>query len=151
MHTDCMHTILHWCSPQHTHIWRHFTWNKMSPWTSDELLAAPPEQSFVTKCVLFHHRACQAVTACERERSTERQACTVLYCTVRTVKVLRGGGALRYVLCTSAHTEDEMRGTCGTHGDKKNAYSILMRKSEGNTPLGTPKVRWENNIKMDFE
>ena len=24
-----------------------------------------------------------------------------------------------------------------------------MRKSEGNTSLGGPKVRWENNIKMD--
>jgi hypothetical protein len=36
-------------------------------------------------------------------------------------------------------------------GVRKNAYSILMRKSEGNTPLGRPKVRGENDIKMDFE
>jgi hypothetical protein len=36
-------------------------------------------------------------------------------------------------------------------GIRKNAYNILMRKSEGNTPLGRPKVRWENNIKIDFE
>jgi hypothetical protein len=54
-------------------------------------------------------------------------------------------------LCISAHKEDEMSGTCGTRGDKKNAYNILMRKSEGNTALGRPKIRWENNIKMDFE
>jgi hypothetical protein len=63
----------------------------------------------------------------------------------------RRGFMICNVLCTSAHKGDEISGTCGTHGDKKNAYNILMRKYEGNIPLGRPKIRWENNIKMDFE
>ena len=44
-----------------------------------------------------------------------------------------------------------MSGTCGTHGNKINAYNILMRKSEVNTLLGRLKSRWENNIKMALE
>jgi hypothetical protein len=52
--------------------------------------------------------------------------------------------------CAPQHRR-RMNGTCSTHGDKRNAYNILMRKSEGNTPFGRPKVRWEDNIKIDFE
>jgi hypothetical protein len=28
----------------------------------------------------------------------------------------------------------------------KNAYGVLVRKSEGKRPLGTPKHRWDNHI-----
>jgi hypothetical protein len=33
--------------------------------------------------------------------------------------------------------------------EKRNAYRILMRKPEGKRPLGRPRHRWEDNIKMD--
>jgi hypothetical protein len=33
-------------------------------------------------------------------------------------------------------------------GEKRNAYSILVRKAEGKRPLGRPGHRWVNNIKM---
>jgi hypothetical protein len=39
---------------------------------------------------------------------------------------------------------------CSTNGEKRNAYSILVRKSEGKRPLGRPRRRWENNIRMDL-
>jgi hypothetical protein len=32
----------------------------------------------------------------------------------------------------------------------RNAYSILVGKSEGKRPLGRSKRRWENNIRMDL-
>ena len=32
----------------------------------------------------------------------------------------------------------------------RGAYSVLVRKSEGNRLLGRPKRRWEDNIKMDL-
>jgi hypothetical protein len=35
-------------------------------------------------------------------------------------------------------------------GEKRNAYRILVRKPEGKTPLGRPKRRWVENIKMDL-
>jgi hypothetical protein len=39
---------------------------------------------------------------------------------------------------------------CSTHGEKMNAYRILVRKSEGKRPLERPRRRWEDNIRMDF-
>jgi hypothetical protein len=36
------------------------------------------------------------------------------------------------------------------HGEKMNAYRILMGKPEGKTPLRRPRRRWEDNIKMDL-
>jgi hypothetical protein len=33
-------------------------------------------------------------------------------------------------------------------GDKRNAYRILIRKPEGKRPLGRPRRRWVNDIKI---
>jgi len=30
-------------------------------------------------------------------------------------------------------------------------YSVLVGKSEGKKPLGRPRSRWEDNIKMDLQ
>jgi len=34
--------------------------------------------------------------------------------------------------------------------EMKNAYSILVEKPEGKRPLGRPRHRWEDNIRMDL-
>jgi hypothetical protein len=34
-------------------------------------------------------------------------------------------------------------------GPTKNAYDILVAKSEGMKPLGRPRCRWDDNIRMD--
>jgi hypothetical protein len=35
-----------------------------------------------------------------------------------------------------------------TNGDKRNAYRILVGEPEGKRPLGRPRCRWVNNIKI---
>jgi hypothetical protein len=35
-------------------------------------------------------------------------------------------------------------------GEVRGAYNILVGRPEGRRPLGRPRRRWENNIKMDF-
>jgi hypothetical protein len=35
-------------------------------------------------------------------------------------------------------------------GEKRNAYRVLVGKREGKRPLGRPRRRWEDNIKMDI-
>jgi hypothetical protein len=34
-------------------------------------------------------------------------------------------------------------------GEKRNVYRLLVGKPEGKTPLGRPRRRWLDNIKMD--
>jgi hypothetical protein len=43
-----------------------------------------------------------------------------------------------------------MNRACSTNGEKKNAYRILVEKSEGERPLGRPRCRWVDNVKMDL-
>jgi hypothetical protein len=35
-------------------------------------------------------------------------------------------------------------------GETRNAYRILVEKPEGKRPLGRPRRRWVDNIKMDL-
>jgi hypothetical protein len=39
---------------------------------------------------------------------------------------------------------------CSTNGEKRNAYRILVGKPEEKRPLGRPRRRWVDNIKMDL-
>jgi hypothetical protein len=43
-----------------------------------------------------------------------------------------------------------MGGACSTHEAKRNAYRILVGEPEGKRPLGGPRRRWEDNIRMDL-
>jgi hypothetical protein len=38
---------------------------------------------------------------------------------------------------------------CSTNIAKRNAYRILVGEPEGKRPLGRPRCRWVDNIKMD--
>jgi hypothetical protein len=40
-------------------------------------------------------------------------------------------------------------GTAERMKKKINAYRVLVGKQEGKRPLGRPRRRWEDNIKMD--
>jgi len=35
-------------------------------------------------------------------------------------------------------------------GKSRSVYSVLVGKPDGKRPLGRPKRRWEDNIKMDL-
>jgi hypothetical protein len=35
-------------------------------------------------------------------------------------------------------------------GERRNSYRILVGKPEGKIPLGRPRRRWLDNIKMDL-
>jgi hypothetical protein len=36
-------------------------------------------------------------------------------------------------------------------GERRGAYRILVGRLEGRRPLGSPRRRWEDNIKMDLQ
>jgi hypothetical protein len=43
-----------------------------------------------------------------------------------------------------------MGGPCSTNGEKRNAYRLLVGKPEGKRPLGRPRRRWVDGIRMDL-
>jgi hypothetical protein len=41
-------------------------------------------------------------------------------------------------------------GTCGTNGGGGGVYRVLVGEPEGKRPLGRPRRRWEDNIKLNL-
>jgi hypothetical protein len=39
---------------------------------------------------------------------------------------------------------------CSTNGEERNAYRLLVGKPEGKRPVGSPRWRWVDNIRMDL-
>jgi hypothetical protein len=37
---------------------------------------------------------------------------------------------------------------CSSHGEKRNAYRVLVGEPEEKRPLGRPRCRWVGDIKM---
>jgi hypothetical protein len=46
--------------------------------------------------------------------------------------------------------EDELGGIFGTHGGGERFYGVLVVRPQVKRPLGRPRRRWEDNIKMDL-
>jgi len=40
---------------------------------------------------------------------------------------------------------------CGTYGGGEGVYRDLVREPEGNRPLGRPRRRWVDKIRMDLQ
>ena len=36
-------------------------------------------------------------------------------------------------------------------GERRGVFRVLVGKPEGKRPLGRPRLRWEDNIKMDLQ
>jgi hypothetical protein len=47
--------------------------------------------------------------------------------------------------------KDEMGRACSMNGELRNAFKLLVGKSEGRRPLERPRSRYMHNIKMDLE
>ena len=44
-----------------------------------------------------------------------------------------------------------MGGACGAHGEGRGVHRFLVGKPEGKMPLGRPRHRLDDNIKMDLQ
>ena len=44
-----------------------------------------------------------------------------------------------------------MSWTCGAYGRGEVVYRVLVGKPEGKRPLGRPRRRWVDNIRMDLQ
>jgi hypothetical protein len=46
--------------------------------------------------------------------------------------------------------ENEVGGTCGTYGEGRGVYRVLVGRPAGKRPLGRFRRRWKDNIKLDL-
>ena len=44
----------------------------------------------------------------------------------------------------------EVGGACSAYGENRVVYGVLVGTPEGKNPLGRPRHKWEDNIKMDL-
>jgi hypothetical protein len=44
-----------------------------------------------------------------------------------------------------------MGGACSAYREGRGVYRVLVGKPEGRRPLGRPRRRWKDNIKMDLQ
>jgi hypothetical protein len=44
-----------------------------------------------------------------------------------------------------------MGGACSAVGEERGVYRVLVVKHEGKRPLGRPRRRWEDNIKINLQ
>jgi len=47
--------------------------------------------------------------------------------------------------------KNEMGGACSAIGERRGIYRVFVGKPEQKRPLGRPRHRWEDNIKMDLQ
>jgi hypothetical protein len=88
------------------------------------------------------------------------------YCipeTVSNLLVLLSSGPSRYymlillpsenIACRNTNTTSPVRlaGHVARVGERRGVYKILLGKPEGKRPLGSPRHRWVDNIKMNLQ
>jgi hypothetical protein len=44
-----------------------------------------------------------------------------------------------------------MGGACGATVEERGVHRVLVGKPEGKRPLGRPRLRWKDNIKIDLQ
>ena len=74
----------------------------------------------------------------EEWRKLHNEKLNDLYCSLNIVQVIRSKRMrwTGYEACT---------------GERRGVYRVLVGKPEGKRPLGRPRRRWEDNIKMNFQ
>ena len=53
--------------------------------------------------------------------------------------------------CSGDQIENEMGGNVARVGESRSVCRVLVGKLDGKRPLGRPRHRWKNNIKMDLQ
>jgi hypothetical protein len=71
-------------------------------------------------------------------RKLHNEELNVLYCSSNIVRVIKSR-IMRWV------------GHVARIGEGRGVYRVLVGKAERRRPLGSPRRRWEDNIKMDLQ
>ena len=108
------------------------------PYSSD-----PPERTQATSPYVFLHAECPLVYGARSDEVTgewrrlHNEELNDLYCSPNIVQVIKSR-RMRWA------------GHVTRMGEERWAYRVLVGKPEGRRPLGRPRCRWVDNIRMDL-
>jgi hypothetical protein len=74
----------------------------------------------------------------EEWRKLHNEELNDLYCSPNIVRVIKSR-----IMRRSGHVARK--------GERRGAYRVLVGEPEGKRPLGRPRQRWEDNIKVDVQ
>ena len=93
---------------------------------------------------VFEHRVLRGIFVPKRDevtgewRKLHNEEVNDLYCSPKMVRVIKSR-RMRWV------------GHVARMGERRGVYRVLVGKSEGKRPLGRPRRRWRDNIKMGLQ
>jgi len=93
---------------------------------------------------VFEKRVLRRIFRAERDevtgewRKLRKEELNDLYCSINSVRVMKS-------------TRMRWAGHVASMGERRGVCRILVGKPEGKGPLGRPRRRWEDNIKMDLQ
>jgi len=96
------------------------------------------------KLRVFENRVSRRISGPKRDevtgewRKLHNEELNDLYCSPNIVQVIK----LRRM---------RWAGQVARMGERRGIYRVLVGKPEGKRPLGRPRHRWEDNIKMDLQ
>ena len=93
---------------------------------------------------MFENRVLRRILGPKRDeitgewRKLRNEELNDLYCSPNIVRVIKSRRTrwAGHVVCM---------------GERRGVYRVLVGKAEGKRPLGRPRLRWEDNIKMDLQ
>ena len=95
------------------------------------------------RLMLFQNRVLRRIFGPKRDevtgewRKLHNEELNVLYCSPNIVRVIKWGM--------------KWAGHVARMEERRGVYRVLVGKPEGKRPLGRPRRRWEDNIKMDLQ
>jgi len=93
---------------------------------------------------VFENRLLRRIFGSKRDevtgdwRKLHKEELNDLYCSPNIVRVIKSR-RMRWA------------GHVARMGERRGVYRVLVGKPEGKRPLGRPRRRWEDNIKMDLQ
>jgi len=70
---------------------------------------------------------------------------------VLVVRTLQYNNLLLYLLFIILYNIYKWAGYVACMGEERGVYRVLVGKPEGRRPLGRPRLRWLDNIRMDLQ
>jgi hypothetical protein len=93
------------------------------------------------RLTVFEHRVLRRIFGPKRDEVTDGGSCTMrsfIFCTPPQI------------LLADQIKENEVGGTCGTHGSGEECVQGFDGKAQRKRLLGRPRRRWENGIRMNL-